>query len=330
MCEQQYFIEYVLGMRGPSNKKADKGTICHKALEILAIIKKSEQDGIDSFEDDVIGKVYTKKYSLNTIIEKTYKYYTSQFSHHTWEVKDYKDCHNWVNKAISYHDGAFDPRNREILCPEQHFDFIIDKPWAKYSYDTEDGVLEGNLALKGTIDLITQIDDNFFEIIDWKTGRRLNWATGKEKTQECLENDPQLRIYHYAVSHLYPNIDNIMITINFINDGGPFSMCFQKSDLIKTEQMLRDKFDKIKAVKRPYLNKSWMCKKLCHFGKTTFENTNIYPLEEYRDGESTPKGQTMCKCEQIAHDVQLQGIDSVIKYYKHPNHTFGFYKAPGE
>ena len=38
MCEQQYFLEYVLGYRGPSGQKADKGTIVHKVLEILAVI----------------------------------------------------------------------------------------------------------------------------------------------------------------------------------------------------------------------------------------------------------------------------------------------------
>src|SRR5690606_34355557 len=58
------------------------------------------------------------------------------------------------------------------------------------------------------------------------TGRRLNWATGEEKTHEKLKDDPQLRIYHYAVSHLYPDIENIYITINFINDGGAFTICF--------------------------------------------------------------------------------------------------------
>lgn len=330
MCEQQYFIEYVLGWRGPSNQKADKGTIVHKVLEILAFIKKGIQDNKKTINDDIVGKIKVEKYNLEKIFDIVYNHYIIANPHHLWKDKDKKDCWKWVEKTIEFNNGMFDPRNRNILCPEQHFDFIIDKPWAKYSFDTEDGKLEGNLALKGTIDLITKIDDNFIEIIDWKTGRRLNWATGKEKTQECLENDPQLRIYHYAVSHLYPDVDNIMITINFINDGGPFSMCFQKSDLIKTESMLRDKFEKIKSVKRPYLNKSWMCKKLCHFGKTTFEDTSIYPLEEYRDNQSTPKGEIMCKCEQIAHDVQLQGIDSVVRSYKHPNHTFGFYKAPGE
>lgn len=320
----------MLGWRGPSNQKADKGTIVHKVLEILAFIKQGNQNNSSSIQDDIAGKINVKKYDLEKIFDIVYQHYTTNNNHHSWSQKDKKDCWNWVNKTLEFNNGMFDPRNRNIICPEQHFDFIIDKPWAKYSFDTHEGKIEGNLALKGTIDLITKIDDNFFEIVDWKTGRRLNWATGKEKTQECLENDPQLRIYHYAVNHLYPEIENIMITINFINDGGPFSMCFQKSDLIKTELMLRNKFEKIKLVKRPQLNRSWMCKKLCHFGKTTFENTSIEPLEEYRDNQVTKQGEIMCKCEQISHDIQLQGMDAVIQSYKHPNHSFGFYKPPGE
>lgn len=319
-----------MGWRGPSNQKADKGTIVHKVLEILAFIKQAQQNNQYHINDDIVGSIDINNYDILNITNVVYEHYSSTNSHHKWSDKDLKDCIKWVDKTLEFNNGMFDPRNRTIVSPEQHFDFIIDRPWAKYSFDTPDGKLDGQLALKGTIDLITKIDDNFFEIIDWKTGRRLNWATGKEKTQEHLENDPQLRIYHYAVSQLYPDIDNIMITINFINDGGPFSMCFQKSDLAKTELMIRHKFEKIKAVRRPALNKTWMCNKLCHFGKTTFENTLIEPLEEYRDGQITKKGQLMTKCEQIHHDVQLQGMNHAIQLYKHPNHSFGFYKAPGE
>ena len=39
MCPQQYMMEYILGIRSPSNQKADKGTIVHKVMEILAYIK---------------------------------------------------------------------------------------------------------------------------------------------------------------------------------------------------------------------------------------------------------------------------------------------------
>jgi hypothetical protein len=330
MCEQQYFIEYVLGWRGPSNQKADTGTIVHKILEILAFIKKANQDNINNITDDIVGDIDTMNYNLYTIIDQVYDYYSTANKHHKWTEKDKIDCTKWVEKTLSFNNGMFDPRNRDIVCPEQHFDFIIDKPWSKYSFDTPDGKLEGQLALKGTIDLITKIDDNFYEIVDWKTGKRLNWATGKQKSQECLENDPQLRIYHYAASQLYPNVDHIMVTINFINDGGPFSICFEKKDLLKTEQMIKQKFEKIVTVKKPQLHKSWMCSKLCHFGKTTFDGTSIAPLEEYRYGQTTPCGAIMSKCEQIHHDIEIKGMNSVIQEYKHPNHTFGFYKAPGE
>ena len=329
MCEQQYFFEYVLGYRGPSNQKADKGTIVHKVLEILAIIKQSQQDGVLTFEDDVVGSVNTEAYNIDTLTEQVYQYYSSRFSHHKWTIKDFTDCRLWVEKAITYNNGMFDPRNRNILCPEQHFDMVIDKEWSKYKYKMAEGTLEGNLAIKGTIDLITQVGDNTIEIIDWKTGRRLNWATGKEKTQEKLEEDPQLRIYHYAIQKLYPHIDHIMVTIFFINDGGAFSVIFDKSDLAKTESMLRDKFEIIKKTQKPRLHKSWMCSKLCHFGKSTFENSNVLPILEYRDNQLCQKNSHMTKCEQIKHDIELKGMNNVVDEYTVPGYTVAKYKAPG-
>jgi hypothetical protein len=329
MCEQQYFFEYVLGYRGPSNQKADKGTIVHKVLEILAIIKQSQQNNVTTFEDDIVGMVNVEAYNIDTLTEQVYQYYSSRFSHHKWSIKDFTDCRLWVEKAITYNNGMFDPRNRNILCPEQHFDIVIEKDWSKYKYKLAEGTLEGNLAIKGTIDLITQVGDNTIEIIDWKTGRRLNWATGQEKTQEKLEEDPQLRIYHYAIQKLYPHIDHIMVTIFFINDGGAFSVIFDKSDMPKTESMLRDKFEIIKKTQKPRLHKSWMCSKLCHFGKSTFENSSVLPILEYRDNQLCQKNTHMTKCEQIKHDIELKGINNVVDEYTVPGYTVAKYKAPG-
>lgn len=330
MCEQQYFIEYVLGIRGQSNKKADKGTICHKVLELLAVIKQGQQEKILFVNDEIVGTINVNNYNLDELIEKTYKYYTDEFSHHQWEIKDYKDCKLWVYKAIEFNNGAFDPRNRTIICPEQHFDIEIKKPWSKYSYETDEGLLEGHLAIKGTIDLITKVNDNTLEIVDWKTGKRLDWATGQEKTPEKLQHDPQLMIYHYAISNIYPQYDYVIVTIYFINDGGPFSILFDKNDLAKTEHMLQTKFETIKKTRKPRLHKSWMCNKLCHFGKTTFENeTNITPIIEYRDNQVCNINSPMTKCEQIKHDIEIKGMNSVVSEYKKPGHSFGKYKAPG-
>lgn len=330
MCEQQYFFEYVLGWRGPSNQKADKGTIVHKVLEILAVIKQATQNSEKICNDEIVGEITVDNYDLEQIIISVYKYYSEQFSHHKWSNKDFSDCRDWVYKAINYGSGLFDPRNRDILCPEQRFDICIDKKWAEYSYKLSNGdVLNGNLAIKGTIDLITKVDEDTIEIIDWKTGKRLNWATGEEKTQSKLETDPQLMIYFYAVQKLYPQIKHIIITIFFINDGGPFSMTFDNSDIYKTENMLREKFEVIKKTKKPKLRKTWMCSKLCHFGKSNFDNTHVPPTIEYRDGQVSPKNQFMTKCEQVKHDIELKGMDAVVDEYTIPGYSVGKYKAPG-
>ena len=326
---------YILGWRGPSNQKADKGTIVHKALEILAVMKHHEQKGQNTFTDDVVGKINLKKQNMfdpqfvQSLIDQVYEYYTSRLTHHEWDEKDKTDCVKWVNKALIYNNSMFDPRLRNILQPEQKFDIIIDKSWSKYEFDTKEGKITGNLGIKGTIDLITQIGDDTIEIIDWKTGRRLDWATGEEKTLEKLQKDPQLRMYHYAVKILYPHIHHIIVSINFINDGGAFSVFFDDTDIPETEQMLRKKFETIKKTQRPKLNKTWKCNKLCHFGKTTFNNTEFEPLVEYRNGVKTNPGETMCKCEQIKHDTDLQGIDFVIDNYTDIGHNVSKYKDPG-
>lgn len=329
MCEQQYFFDYVLGYKSPSNKKADKGTIVHKVLEILAVIKYTAQNNNNTFVDDIVGEVNINNYNLDDLINKIYIYYTNCFNHHIWYQKDLKDCISWSYKAIEYGNGMFDPRNRTIVCPEQQFDIVIDKPWSNYNYTTKNGTLEGKLALKGTIDLITKVNDSTLEIIDWKTGKRLNWATGEEKTQAKLEKDPQLMIYYYALQKLYPEIEYCMITIFFINDGGPFSMTFDKRDILATEDLLRDKFEKIKKCKKPKLNKTWKCNKLCFYGQNTFSNTNILPIIEYRDNQVCNNGSEMTMCEQVKHDIELHGLEYVVDSYTVPGYNIGSYKPPG-
>ena len=131
------------------------------------------------------------------------------------------------------------------------------------------------------------------------------------------------------MSKLYPEYDHIMATINFINDGGAFSICFDKSDLPNTEDIIRKKFETIKKCKKPLLNKSWKCNKLCHFGKTTFENTNSLPILEYRDGQVCSNGNYMTKCEQIKHDLELKGMNAVVDEYTSQGYSVGKYKAPG-
>ncbi len=338
MCESKFVGEYNLGWSGPSNMKADKGTMVHKVLELVALAKKAHQDGKKTVKDEMVTfrvnekEIVTDK-KIDELVDKVYNYYATAFDHHDWCDKDLKEIRKWTWKALEYRDGAFDPRNRDIVDVEPHFDIPLEEDWATYSYDLNGEKMEGLLSLKGTIDLITRIDDGVYEIVDWKTGKRINWATGEEYTHERLKKSAQLRIYHLATHELYPEADQVILTINYINNGGPYTICFEKSDIPETKRMIREKFEKIKGTEVPDLIKSdrrWACRKFCDLGMSTFEGTDVVPLIQQEYGHITRPGEIMSKCEQIRYVIKNRSIDSVLKHMSAPDHNLAKYKAPGE
>lgn len=291
-CPFQFYLTYTLGLRPDDingwtipkpQKKADKGSITHKVLELLASKKLAMQEGQASFTNDEIRQSWnTETFSVDDAIETAWVYYTKERpTPFEWTHLDYKDVRKWAIAAMEFSGGLFNPLNRNILCPEKYFDFVIEEPWARYSYTLPDGKkLDGYLGIKGTIDLTAHVDGSpdSIELIDWKTGQRKDWATGKPKDWQSLKKDPQLRLYHYALARLYPDAKHIIITIVYTQDGGPFSMDFGPKDLTETEKMLRERFDIIRDCQRPKRIRfdrthGWKCEKLCAFGMNEFKQT---------------------------------------------------------
>jgi hypothetical protein len=271
-CPMQYYLTYTVGYSNPPvNNKATKGTIVHKGLELLARRKLAEQQGEKEFLDPEIGKQYAVDLPIEQAFSEAWLYYTEKESHWLWSGKDRSDCWAWFNNAIEFNNGMWNPLRREILHPEQYFDFVIEKPWAKYNYLLPDGrKMAGYLGLKGTMDLITKLDNETIENIDWKTGQRKDWATGQRKDWRKLRDDPQLRLYHYAMTRLYPDVPHIIITIVFVQDGGAFSLDFGPRDIPVTESMIRERFEKIRDCERPpriitIPSQNWKCQRLCSF-----------------------------------------------------------------
>lgn len=330
-CEQQYFLSYVLGLESPPVKKTVKGTILHKIMEILAESKLAQQNSKTEINDDIVGQIDVNNLDLDDICNKVYSHYSSSFSSLDWKPLDLKHCRQWTEKTLKMNNGVFDPRTRDIVAAEQHFDIVIDKEWANYEYDVDGEKLVGKLGIKGTIDLITKIDGDTLEIIDYKSGQRKDWITGQEKTLAKFYEDPQLKIYYYAIAKMFPEIEHVIMTIVYVNDGGAFSVLFDKSSLTDIENMIRIKFDQIRKCKKPQLSRSWKCSKFCHFGRNTFQNhDSILPIIEYRDNRTCANGEIMTICEQVRHDTELKGLKQVIKEYSRKDHSVSNYKNPGE
>ncbi len=329
-CEQQYYMTYVLGHQSKSGKKADMGTMAHKAMEVLACLKKDMQDRpkarILKVDDDAIGEFKCNKNELftddlvNSLIDIAIDSYEAK-SDHSFSKKDRKDINETVWTFLTHNDGQFDPRNRDIYYPEPHFDIPIDEPWAKFTYEKDGEMVEGQVAIKGTIDLVTKIDDETIEVVDWKTGRRLDWATGEVKDYKKLENDAQLLLYYYAMSKMYPDFPYRIMSIFFYKDADgnkdpqPYSLCFDESDQDRFLEMLRKRVEEIKANVMPQrldpTMKHWKCKYLCHFAK------NNWP------GTDTP----MCKY--VADQLQENGMEETTKNCTRPGFDIAYYEAPG-
>lgn len=305
LCPMQYTLSYQLSIKDGGNVKAARGNVVHKALELLAHKKLAIQNGQASFKEDETGRVFDVATTTEEdCFEFGWDHYTSRDSHLDW-TDQYEWCKKVFYDTLTLHDGMWNPMNRDIVCPEQYFDLTIDEPWARYNYETPSGdKMKGVLSIKGTVDLITRLDNDTLEYLDWKTGLRLDWATGDIKDYKKLREDPQLRMYHLALTRLYPDIKHIIMTIAYVQDcevvkttkkkpGVPNQMVVQlpfgPEDIPLTLAMLRKRFETIRDCEIPKQNKSWRCKAFCAFGRNNQPGTD-QTICEFMHAEMKKKG----------------------------------------
>jgi hypothetical protein len=299
MCEMQYFFTYVLGFKGKQNKKATMGTIMHRALQILADKKLAQKTKKRKLKnDDLEDLTFAQCDDIEYITTLAFEHYSKLEPDLGLTEADLQTCISWVYKTILYKNGMYDPRNQNVFATEKFFDIEIKQDWAKYDYEVNGQKISGYLSIKGTVDLIIQEDEKYFQILDYKSGKRKDWATGKIKEYEDFQKDPQLLLYYYAIKNLYPEY-SFYTSIFYVNDGGVFDLPFDESDYIKAESMLRQKFEYIKNVQIPKQvsanNTDFKCTKLCNFS------------------ELTENGDTICQA--MHKEIKRDGIKKVTEKY---------------
>jgi hypothetical protein len=308
-----------LGISEKTNLKAEIGTIVHKVLEILAQQKKNIQDNkhFNDFQDKClvnyipVDDLYSQD-NIEAIFNSVYDYYSSK-SQNNFTPKEEKICRKYVQKALTFKDGIFDPRKQNIISPETFFDLPIEKDWAKLPNGEY-------LRIRGTIDLTVEESPGILQIIDYKTGQKKSWKTGRDKEYIDFEVDFQLNLYYYALSKLYPNIKQFIVTIYFIQFGCPYTMVFDQSNIIKTEEMIKQTMQEINQCKQPKLLKTWFCSRVCGFGK------NPHPSGKM----NTKTGKTYTICEYINKRIQQNGIQTTTEEERAEGFTPDYYQNPGE
>lgn len=315
-CPMRYYMSYVLGLKTEAGLAAAKGNCYHKTMELLAWRKLCEQTGQDFIDDDLLGvispNICDPDILLDIIINKDV-----ERGPHKYSKKDRRDIKEWVDFTITYSNGNYDPRNQQIVMPEQKFDYTINEDWAHYDYTIGDTRFTGQLSIKGTMDLIVDPGiPNCLECIDYKSGQRVLWDHPNTpiKTPEMLDNDSQLLLYLYSAHKLYPDVEDILMSIFYAKPtvrggwgripreeypGGVWHPNMSKEDLPRIERMIREKFEQIKSTQIPELVKAKWCDSFCAFG-----NKSV-----------SPHNPNKSVCQYFSDKIQEDGIDKVTLDY---------------
>ncbi len=279
-CPFKAYLEYNLGLPNTENFKARKGTLVHKAMEILAKAKLAQQENQEAFTDEECGKTFPCSISSEEALQESWDLSKRQKPEFPWSDADFKDCQKWMNNILGHPMGLYDPRKRDIFAVERFFDipchFSDEKESRKWSFvDREGKEHSGEIRLRGTMDLLALVDaSNCVEYIDYKTGKsRQDWSTGKEKTLDDFKEDFQLLFYFYALTKIYPQFDVFLMTLYFAQAGGPFTVMFSREDIPKAEKKIKKFLDNTLSITKPERilgnprrsKELFKCTRLCHF-----------------------------------------------------------------
>lgn len=286
------FLEYTVGHRGESNHSALIGSTVHGVMELLALAKFADQKRERVFVHDSFGKFETQyvmnAIEMNNLLDYSYNYYNKE-SPNIFTEESYEECLKLVNQALKHCNGAYDPRTYDMYAAELPFEMELQDDWASYSYETPEGVINGKLRLKGTIDVTYKEDDNLLHCLDYKTSKACNdWATGKTKVadrvpkdkekQTSLYNDQQMMLYYYVLANTFPDKDIIM-TLYFIRINKAFTLVFdRKTDLPRIHAWLKERFEYIREVEKPTwidgTPEGWKCR-FCPLSKNKQPGTRL-------------------------------------------------------
>lgn len=268
-CQFKFFLNYVCNIPSEAGLKADMGTCVHWVLEILA---KARRLGATKLYE---SKRTDPKYLLDIYWKNRF---VPKWGH---DPKNYNFCHDQIQSVLN---SNFNPLKLKVLKTEHQFEIELNIPGFQFEhYDYYTNAKEsGNIKLRGTIDLITEAAPDTLEIIDYKTGQRSDWVTGKPKDLEAFFKDIQLKMYNLSTSKLYSQYKYRLFTIIYTRDGGPFTITLDENDINDVLNIFRIEINKIRNNDKPTrlkterYDQSWKCKYVCQFGKISHSFMNEY------------------------------------------------------
>ena len=181
-CPQKYKFQEIDKIKTPKSKEAVFGTVIHETLKFL----------------------HNKEPRFPTKEE------LFQFYNQSWPSKEKI---NWMDDA---EERMFKTEGEKILS--DYYDKLDKSKFSVVDLESSFNILiqddQETHILRGKIDRIDKLKDGVFEIVDYKTDRRL-------PSQESADNNIQLSIYHLALTSRWPNLnpEEVKLSLYFLKHG---------------------------------------------------------------------------------------------------------------
>ncbi len=197
-CPQKFKFQVIDKIKAPKSIEAVFGTVVHSSLKFMF-----SHDPIFPALDEILAN-FAESWQVSS--KKVVPVLDKNLSA-TYEESGKGLLKNFYKKN--------QPWNFSVVDTESKFEVLL---------PAEDGKTH---VLAGIIDRIDKLADGEYEIIDYKTNRKL-------PSQAAVDANTQMSIYHMALTKRWPNIDpsKIKLSLYFLKHGEKLSS-FRPEDSLK-------------------------------------------------------------------------------------------------
>jgi len=282
-CPQKYKFQEIDKIRVPKSKEAIFGTSIHNALKFMF-----SRDPLFPTIEEVLAHFRETFLASESVPEEDKKRYSEA-----------------GEKMIRNFYAKNPPWNFVTVDLESHFEVTLTDPFYKKTH-----------TLAGSIDRIDKLENGSYEIIDYKTSRKL-------PAQEQVDSNSQLAIYQLALQKRWPEVtpDKIKLALYFLKSGDKFITRRSSEDIAKTEEKILSRIHtiEIKIEEKdfppiPSILCDWCgYKPMCPAWRHLYKKTEV-PHEEQAI-EKTVDEYIALKKELDEREKRLDELASAIKAY---------------
>ncbi|OGZ46877.1 MAG: hypothetical protein A3J54_00255 [Candidatus Ryanbacteria bacterium RIFCSPHIGHO2_02_FULL_45_13b] len=199
-CPQKYKFQEIDKIKTPKSKEAVFGTLIHASLKFL-------------FSRDPLYP------SLDEVIENF---------RNSWRASDIV---NLSEDERSLYLTQGENILRRFYAKNQPWNFNVVDMESRFELSITDPKTNTAHTIAGIMDRVDKPTDETFEIIDYKTSRKM-------KSQESVDDDLQLSLYHLGLLRRWPHIQahNVVLSLYYVKHNEKITTSRKKEDTERIEQ----------------------------------------------------------------------------------------------